>query len=288
MTAMPIILGGGNEPVTPQEEHLRVNDSGQSHFYHIISDNDTSKEHYFKNQSQISITNNTPYIYEDLKVVPVVKYNGKELTEADGLYLSDNKPQSFNPGFRTQYFYTTYTGEPIAQADISLKLESSNRETETIEMGKISFIPYVIISKIEGDELHNVSKDIPMEMTADTETNFIFTKVLYSTGSSSMGFSLKIDQDNNTVSEFIYGTDNITAGGKEYVPCKKATHEGIEIDNTIVMASNPISCYASIKTSSNASSGSNDTYNFGILRSDQTSENSPRGAKPIGISINIK
>lgn len=273
------ISGGENTGYQPTETKLTATGL-QSSYNVIIESNDSTRTQNIS----FMLHNQTAYDYNNIKLTPVLKENGVELTTADGYTGTSTYPETnmtFNSG-STVSIKIKYTGDVKLNLDLSLKITSDNRPEEEIYIGSVNFYTYMQALYFDGTILTPVTNNYTINSTANKAEKIILAN--YSTISanalikSTNGGILNYPTEN-----YVFKVNNIDI---TIVPCQKSQY-ATDVNNIIVLNSQG-ACYVEL------TSAATDSWQYGFISNPSANQDNPVITTPTGykptdpININIQ
>lgn len=267
------ISGGENTGYQPTETKLTA--TGLQSSYNVIIESIDSTR---TQNISFMLHNQTAYDYNNIKLTPVLKENGVELTADDGYTGTSTYPETnmaFNSG-STVSIKIKYTGDVKLNLDLSLKITSDNRPEEEIYIGSVNFYTYMQALYFDGTILTPVTNNYTINSTANKAEKIILAN--YST------ISAKVLIKSTNGGTVTYPTENyvfkVNNADITIVPCQQYANN----TNHIITLTSQGACYVEL------TSTATDSWQYGfITNTDNPVITTPTGYKPTDpININIQ
>lgn len=273
------ISGGENTGYQPTETKLTA--TGLQSSYNVIIESIDSAR---TQNISFMLHNQTAYDYNNIKLTPVLKENGVELTTADGYTGTSTYPETnmtFNSG-STVSIKIKYTGDVKLNLDLSLKITSDNRPEEEIYIGKVSFYTYMQALYFDGTILTPVTNNYTINSTANKAEKIILSNYTTITAQvlikSANGGTVTYPTEN-----YVFKVNNIDI---TIVPCPKSQYAS-DINNIITLTSQG-SCYVEL------TSTATDSWHYDFISNPSANPDNPVATTPDNykptdpININIQ
>lgn len=164
------VSGGENVEQQPAETKITVTGVKSSYNLSIMNSNSTTTH-----PVSFTLHNKTANDYNNIKLTPVLKENGVEITETDGFTaaLSFTETNMISNSDALTTINIKYTGSVKENLDLSLKITSDNLPEEEISIGKVNFYTYLQAFYFDGTNLMPVTESYTINSTANKAEKII-------------------------------------------------------------------------------------------------------------------
>lgn len=232
------VSGGENVEQQPAETKITVTGVKSRYNLSIMNSNSTTTH-----PVSFTLHNKTANDYNNIKLTPVLKENGVEITETDGFTaaLSFTETNMISNSDALTTINLKYTGSVKENLDLSLKITSDNLPEEEISIGKVNFYTYLQAFYFDGTNLMPVTENYIINSTPNKAEKIIMANY-YTKSADIVIHSYKFSPVNFPTEDYVLNINNVET---TIPPCQKYVQ--ININNFHLEPET--SCYLELSTS---------------------------------------